>query len=124
MILAATLMTSPELATSSAATPRPLGTSFGKNGYHYEQVVREGNVAIFRQRLRPGEGELAFEVIVIKVVPESTMFGKVIPAREVGPSNEDFGKLGWTYPELSRAKAKMAEVLAKGVSQSESRGSR
>lgn len=91
----------------------PLGDSFSKNGFHYEQILRDGNWAIFKQRLRPGVGELAYEVIRIKVAPEWIVGGKVIPAHEVGPSNEEFGKFGWSYPTLERAKVKFYEMVEK-----------
>lgn len=100
------------MASLTTDSPRPLGETYAKNGFHYEQVIRDGNVAIFKQRMRPGEGELAFETIVIRVAPAATMFGKEVPAREIGPSNEDFGVWGWSFDSLVRAKAKMAELLA------------
>jgi len=90
---------------------RPLGNSYGRNGYHYELVLRDGDIAIFKQRLRPGVGCLAYEVIRIKVAPECTIKCKVYPAREVEPGNEDFGVDGWTFPTLDRAKAKMRDLV-------------
>ena len=90
---------------------RPLGSTYGKNGFHYELVVRDGDIAIFKQRLRPGVGCLAYEVIRIKSLGESTMFGKVVPAREAAPSNEDFGFSAWSYSDLVRAKAKMRALI-------------
>ena len=86
-------------------TPLPL--SFAKNGFHYEQILRRGNLAIYKQRLRPGVGCLAFEVIRIKQIPDTVMFKRQVPAHEAGPSNEDFGSHGWSYPTLERAKEKM-----------------
>jgi len=99
------------------ATPipaRPLGTTFTKNGFHYELVMREGNVALFKQRLRPGAGCLAYEVIRIRVAEATTIMGKDVPRREVGPSNSEWGTHGWTYPadDLPRAKAKFAALVA------------
>lgn len=91
---------------------KPMPLTFAKNTFHYEQVLRDGQIAIYKQRLRPGVGCLAFEVIRIKQVPEATMFGKVIEAHEAGPSNEDFGTFGWSYPTLERAKAKFHALVA------------
>lgn len=96
-------------------TPFPL--TFGKNGFHYEQVLRNGQIAIYKQRLpatedKPVRGCHAYEVIVIRKKEESVMFGRVVEAHEIGPSNEEFGRLGWSYPTLERAKAKLHELVA------------
>lgn len=86
--------------------------TFSKNTFHYEQILRDGQFAIYKQRLRPGAGCLAFEVIRIKQIPESKMFGSVVEAHEAGPSNEAFGTDGWSYPTLERAKAKFHTLVA------------
>lgn len=91
---------------------KPMPPTFSKNGFHYEQLLRDGQFAIYKQRLRPGAGCLAFEVIKIRQKEESMMFGKTVEAHEVGPSNEDFGQFGWSYPTLERAKAKFHELVA------------
>jgi hypothetical protein len=90
---------------------RVLEPAFNKNGFTYELVRREGDVAIYKQRLRPGVGCLAYEVWRIRVKEQSIMFGNIVPRREVGPSDSDFGTYGWSYPDLPRAKAKMAELI-------------
>ncbi len=91
---------------------KPLPETFNKNTFTYELVLRSGLIAIYKQRLRPGVGCLAYEVIRIKEVPEMTMFGKVVEAHEAGPSNEDFGAHGWSYDCLERAKAKFHKLVA------------
>ena len=91
-------------------TPFPL--TFGKNTFFYEQVIRNGQIAIYKQRLRPGAGCLAFEVIIIRKKEESVMFGKTVEAHEIGPSNEEFGRWGFSYPDLERAKAKFHALVA------------
>lgn len=88
-----------------------LAPTFSKNTFHYELVVRDDDVAIYKQRLRPGEGCLAYEVFKIKKVKECVIVGKKVEAHEAGPSNEDFGRIAWSYPDLERAKKKMAELL-------------
>lgn len=100
-----------ETVNTPSTERRLIGATFIKNGFTYEQVVRDGNVAIFKQRLRPGEGCLAYEVLIIEVKPAVTIKGKFVPERESVPSDESFGTLGWTYPTLARAKAKFAELI-------------
>ncbi len=91
----------------------PLG-NFSKNGFHYELVTRHDDLAIYKQRLRPGAGCLAFEVIRVKKVKECVMFGKIIEAHESSPGNAEWGISGWTYPTLERARAKMRELELAG----------
>lgn len=91
---------------------KPMPLTFTKNIFHYEQILRDGQFAIYKQRLRPGAGCLAFEVIRIKQVPECEMFGKIVEAHESGPGNERWGQDGWTYPTLERAKAKFHALVA------------
>lgn len=90
---------------------KPLDNTFSKNTFHYELVIRSGDVAIYKQRLRPGVGCLAYEVFKVKKVKECVIMGKKVEAHEAGPSNEDFGYIAWSYPDLGRAKKKMAELL-------------
>ena len=91
---------------------KPLGTTYRKNTFHYEQITRDGDIAIFKQRLREGVGCLAYEVIVIRKDPEREIAGVVIPAHERAPGNEEWGRFGWTFPTLERARAKMKELVA------------
>jgi hypothetical protein len=94
---------------------KPLPDSFAKNGFTYEKIMREGNLAIYQQRLRPGAGCLAFEVFRVRESKGGTytVGGKTLTAMpaETGPSNEDFGKTAWSYPALERAKAKFRALL-------------
>ena len=90
---------------------KPLGNTFKKNSFHYELVVRDGDIAIFKQRLRPGEGCLAYEVIKVLKAETYEIAGNTVEAHEYAPGNEAFGRDGWTFPTLERAKAKMRELL-------------
>jgi hypothetical protein len=98
----------------------PLGDTYKKNGFTYELVTREGDIAIFQQRLRPGVGCLAYEVIIVQKDPDRTIAGAFIPAHERAPGNEEFGRKGWSMPTLQRARAKMAELVAAQESGNES----
>ena len=98
---------------------KPLAKTFSKNGFTYEEVIRQGDIAIYKQRLRPGAGELAFEVFRVNKNEERKMGGAVIPAAESGPSNEQFGASAWSYPELGRAKAKFAELVKAAAQKAE-----
>lgn len=91
---------------------KSLGTAYKKNTFYFEQVERQGQIAIFKQRLRPGVGCLAFEVIRIREEPERIIQGVTIPAHERAPGNEEWGRHGWTYPTIDDARAKMRALVA------------
>ena len=84
---------------------------FVKNGFYYEPLKRIGNIAIYKQRLRKGEGGLAYEVFHIREREEMELFGNICPAAEYGPSNEDFGSRAFSYPSLARAVEKADELI-------------
>ena len=96
---------------------KPMPLTFVKNTFAYEQVLRNDQIAIYKQRLnatvdKPVRGCLAYEVIKIRQIPESEMFGQTIEAHEAAPGNEQWGTLGWTFPSLERAKAKFHALVA------------
>jgi len=70
-----------------------------------------GNLAIYKQRLEEGRGCLAYEVIYIRQREETKLFNNVMPATEYGPSNENFGHFGWSFPDLERAEKKLDELI-------------
>ena len=84
---------------------------FVKNTFYYEQFRRYGNIAIYRQRLRKGEGCLAYEIFHVREREEMMLFNNLCPAAEYGPSNEDFGSQAWSMPSLARAEEKMKELI-------------
>jgi hypothetical protein len=64
-------------------------------------VKRNGFKAMYEQTF---EGNLiAFEVFKVKTRKESEVFGKIIPLREVFPSDESFGSTAWTLSNIDRA---------------------
>ena len=94
---------------------KPLGTTYRKNGFHYEIIRREGLIAIAQQRLAPGRGCLAFEVIKIRECPEANFAGTIVPAHESAPGNEEWGNRGWTFPTIERATAKFEALVAADI---------
>jgi hypothetical protein len=79
-------------------------------GFCFEQVTRRGDLAIYKQRLHPGVGCLAFEVIRILQRPARRAFGQAFAAQEVYPTSEQWGTYGFTLPTLEAAQAKLAEL--------------
>jgi hypothetical protein len=85
--------------------------NFVKNTYFYEQVKRVGNLAVYKQRLEEGRGCLAYEVIYIRRRAETKLFDNIMPAAEYGPSNEEFGHFGFSFPTLELAEKRFDELI-------------
>ena len=80
---------------------RPLPQHLLKNGFDYTLVNRDANRAIYKQHVT--EDCQYFEVFKIKKKKAETFKGKLIPEREVFPSDEDFGKTAWSYKMYEKA---------------------
>ena len=78
---------------------------FKKSGMNYEQVFRDGNVAIYRQT-KAGQSWEAFEVGKIRQNKARIVFGRVFEASESWPNSEEWGVRAWTCATLSRAKGR------------------
>lgn len=77
--------------------PVPLPASFQRHGFTYVQLERSGAIALFAIRT-PSGGCVGWEVVRIRVAKQARVpGGKIIPEREVYPSDEDFGTHGWCY---------------------------
>lgn len=97
-------------------TPAPL--QHFKHGYRFQQVTRRGRVAIYEQQA--GTTPVAYEVVVIRVVKETHMFGKTVPAHEKLPGDHEWGRYGWTFSTfggvltidaaLAKAESKLVDV--------------
>ena len=104
--------------------PLPLPLSFTEKGFVYQQVEREGGMAIYSQT-HPG-GAVRYEVIRIRLQREHTWpTGVTTPEKEAYPGSTSWGRLGWTFFGLETARAKLlalqgqpdeeADVLAQPV---------
>jgi hypothetical protein len=90
---------------------KTLGKIEKKNGFSYYLVKREGNKCIYAQKV--GGIVFAYEVFYVKTLKERIIKFKLsdkkhkevlLEEREVLPSNEDFGKIAWTFEFLHDAK--------------------
>lgn len=90
---------------------KPLPEYFERKGWHHERLFREGRVAVYR---RFNIGHEHFETIVIKEQRERTLNtpgSPVMPAMELYPSSEAWGKNGWTFHTYEEAEAKAKSLL-------------
>ena len=93
-------------------------TFFRKNGWCYNLIERVGDVAIYRQDLRPtpdrSRPAAGYEVMIVRTRPERTVHypGRTVtfPAGESLPGTEAWGKRAWTHHDLRGALAKAATL--------------
>ncbi len=86
----------------------PHPTDFSANGFRFTQVAREGPIALFR-RCKPG-GAGHFELVRLREVEASEIYGRDYPAREVYPGNEKWGTDGFTVMDEKEARKRFGEM--------------
>jgi hypothetical protein len=69
----------------------PLKLTVSHSDHELRQVWRDETHAVYQHFGSHGQF-IGWEAILIKVKPETKIFGKVYPKREVYPGNEDFGR--------------------------------
>jgi hypothetical protein len=88
-----------------------LATQFKKNGYHYTQVIRDENKAIYKQEHKDIT-QVYYEVVKIKKSKNdyNAVWGLVPAGTESYPSTEAFGQAGWTFMNYETALTKFNQI--------------
>ena len=86
----------------------PLPMTFRDGGFLFRQLERSGHVAVFEKH--KGHLNISFEVVRVRQVPETMMFGRIVQAHEAMPSSEHWGLYGWTYRDKAAAFRKFQEL--------------
>lgn len=89
---------------------RTLATEYRKNSYDFKQVSREGGIAIYEQIDPDTKKIVAYEVFEVQKNASRVIAGVTIEAGESTPSNEQWGKSGYTVWTLAEA-AKKVDIL-------------
>lgn len=90
---------------------KPLPTEFTSKGFIFKQIRREGDIAIYKRwKEKHNEKCAHFEVFEIQKYQEREMCGIKIEAKEAVPTNELWGKKGFTYLDLGSAEKKFEEL--------------
>lgn len=83
---------------------KPLAKKFHRGGFDFEQVHRQGRIAIFQKRKSTWPSDVfSWEVVRIQIYPATKIFGRKLPLREAFPSSESWGTHGFTYQSLESA---------------------
>jgi hypothetical protein len=89
---------------------RELPNKYEKNSYDHYLVWRDEDHAITRV-VEPSDGHfVCYEAFKIQKNPTVTLKNGVVEGRETSPSNERWGKYGYTVTTLERAFDKINEL--------------
>ena len=75
---------------------------YKKYGYHFNQIFRDNNTAIYKQS--DDTKDYGLEVFEIKIGKAALAFGKMQPLRELYPSSEHFGQSAFSVQTMDQAK--------------------
>lgn len=92
---------------------KKLAESFTKWGERFDQIKREGDVAIFRRTNKTGKEQ--FEVVVISRHNGYEVQGVKIEPSETYPSSSAWGTYGWTTNTRERAEELFVEAIKRTV---------
>jgi len=81
---------------------RPLGEIYRANGSTFKVLKRIGDVAIAEET---GKRWPLYEVFIVQKQKAGEVFGKMVEAKELPPSNGMFGMCGWQWPVKFKDKA-------------------
>jgi len=96
----------------------PLPLSFRDRGFFYEQLERQGDVALYTQTNHAGI--VRYEVVRIRIQREHTWpNGTTTPEKEAYPGSNSWGTLGWTFIERPLAEDKLRALLGTPVEEIE-----
>lgn len=82
--------------TTEQEVYRPLEQSFREDGFSFQLVARQGDVALFA-KTQPKHTVPGYEVVIVQK-HKATYWpdGRVSPAREAMPRSEEWGTKAWT----------------------------
>lgn len=88
-----------------------LPTTFTTTGFHFTQLERQGDVVLLA-KTRVTTKVKSYEVVIAQQLPAKVMpNGVYYEAREAMPRSEDWGRFGWSYPDLASAQAKFRQLV-------------
>lgn len=85
-------------------------TEFSRKGFHFRQIYRHGQFAVFERTRLPNFTQKHYETVRLKPFPAHFTFGRQFDAGEAYPSSEQWGSYGFTIPTESAALAKVEEM--------------
>ena len=91
---------------------KPLPTRFRRDGFNYQRIARDGDVAIDEQTWSSGGSNpsVCYAVIGIRYREGFQINGRFVEPAEVYPNSDTWGVDGFTFTNKGAAFAKLREV--------------
>ena len=96
-----------EAGSKKGNSYKPLPTQLRRKKFNYQQIYREGDVAIYKQIWKGNEHSAVFEVIRIRQREGFRIGGRFVEPAEVYPGSEAWGVDGFTLTDKDAAFAKL-----------------
>jgi hypothetical protein len=101
---------------------KPLPKEFQRDGFHYRQIAREGEAAIFEQSwLSCAEPSRSYEVVRIRRRDAFQIGGRLVEPAEAYPASDLWGVAGFTFANRNKAWAKFLKCRWKNQKEQERR---
>src|SRR5215510_11052265 len=98
--------------TKNEVFMQPIDLHFTDRLFQYDQIAREGMVAIYSQT-HTASGTIRYETVRLHIQAEHTWpNGTTTPEKEAYPAATAWGRRGWTFFTLPEAQAHMQTLLA------------
>ncbi len=81
---------------------RILPTTFGSDDFQFQQLEREGDIALFVKQ-KPPLTFKSYEVVIVQKRDQVTWRNGLTTPTQTPPSSRDWGKYGWTFQTLEDA---------------------
>jgi hypothetical protein len=101
MVLELPFLIEPEDLPPKCENPIHVPVSLRYHSYNYTQLCRGRRSCLYRMTCN--EETVGFEVFIIRIQAEAIFKGKIYPAHEKWPSDNDFGKSAWSSMTLEGA---------------------
>lgn len=93
-----------------------LGSQFNRQGFIYELVARDGDIAVYSQRSKSiGTKDLGkvvgYEVFKVQSHDGLFIHGVWIEPSEYIPSNAEWGQKGWSFFDEKKAMEKFQKLI-------------
>jgi hypothetical protein len=96
-----------------------LARTFADRTFSYEQLAREGMVALYAQT-HTASGVVRYETVRLHIQAAHTWpNGQTTPEKEAYPSSTAWGRRGWTFFTRADAEAQMQTLLAQQTNDSD-----
>jgi hypothetical protein len=91
---------------------KTIDKEFTYKNFNYKQILRDGKIAIYEQKLKDGI-KINYEVVIIEEHNGYEIAGNKFPPAEMYPSSNQWGVKGFTFTDYDDAFVKFKKLKKK-----------